>query len=209
MNYNIIHENLKLHNPVVFFITHGDSSTGVLQPLEQLGELCRRYNCILLVDAVASLGGVPLFTDKWKIDAIYAGSQKVLGAPPGLAPISFNERAMEKVSKRKRKPTVFYWDINLLGDCWGCFNNPRLYHHTLSPTLLYGLREALAIVCDEGLYAFIERHMKNAQLLHSGLESLGLELFVDNVNERLSTVTAIKLPMSIDWKKVSDYAMKK
>jgi alanine-glyoxylate transaminase / serine-glyoxylate transaminase / serine-pyruvate transaminase len=85
---------MEMHKPSVFFLTHGDSSTGVLQPLEGIGELCRKHKCLFIVDTVASLGGAPFFADEWKVDVVYTGSQKVLGAPPGITPISFSKRAM-------------------------------------------------------------------------------------------------------------------
>lgn len=115
------------HRPVVLFVTHGESSTGVMQPLEGLGELCHRHNCLLAVDTVAALGGTPLFTDKWEIDAVYTGSQKVIGAPPGFAPISLSPRAEKKVFNRKTPVTVYYWDLTQLGQYWACFPNaPRM-----------------------------------------------------------------------------------
>lgn len=117
---------LLLHRPSILFLTQGESSTGVMQPIEEIGQIMEEFNCLLIVDTVASLGGTPFFMDKWHVDAVYTGSQKVLGAPPGITPLSFSERAMEKVKQRRTKVKVYYWDITLLGDYWNCFGRPRM-----------------------------------------------------------------------------------
>ncbi|XP_031620508.1 serine--pyruvate aminotransferase, mitochondrial [Contarinia nasturtii] len=204
LTMDILNAYFEVHKPKIFFVTQGDSSTGVLQPIEGLGDLCQKYDCLLVVDTVASLGGTPFFMDKWKVDVVYTGSQKVLGAPPGLAPISFNARAIRKVLQRHHKVPVYYWDIMLLSDYWNCFNKPRIYHHTISATLLYGLREALAAVCKEGLDKVIDRHQKASTELHNGLKQLGMELYVKNATYRLPTITSIKIPKEVDWKRIVD-----
>ncbi|XP_017771663.1 PREDICTED: serine--pyruvate aminotransferase, mitochondrial [Nicrophorus vespilloides] len=198
---------LMKHKPVMLFIVQGESSTGVYQPLEGLGDLCHRFNCLLAVDTVASLGGVPVLADEWGIDAIYTGTQKVLGAPPGITPISFSDRAKQKIFNRKTEIQVFYWDMKILGDYWACFGNPRVYHHTISTTLLYGLREALAMVAEEGIQSVIERHENCARLLREGLEKLGLQLYVSDASKRLPTITTVKVPHGVQWKDVTNYAM--
>ncbi|XP_058455490.1 alanine--glyoxylate aminotransferase [Malaya genurostris] len=195
------------NKPSVLFLTQGDSSTGVLQGLEGVGALCREHDCLLIVDTVASLGGTPLLMDQWQIDAVYTGSQKVLGAPPGITPVSFGHRAVERYKRRNSKVKVYYWDMMLVGDYWGCFGRPRIYHHTISCTLLYGLREAIALACQEGLPAVIARHQDCANRLYRGLEAAGFELYVER-KDRLATVTTIKVPPGIDWTKVSQHAMK-
>ncbi|XP_066993748.1 alanine--glyoxylate aminotransferase [Anabrus simplex] len=199
---------LSTYRPVLFFITVGESSTGVFQPVQGYGALCHKYNCLFVVDTVAALGGVPIYTDKWEIDVIYTGSQKVLGAPPGLAPISFSPRAETKMLSRKTPVKVFYWDMQILGDYWACFGRPRVYHHTISSTLLCGLREGLALIAEEGLENCWERHQSCAKQLHAGITELGLELFVKRPCIRLPTVTTISVPAGLDSKLVSDYAMK-
>lgn len=121
LTYEQIRAHLEAHRPKVFFTCHGDSSTGALQPVAALGELCRRYNCLLVVDAVATLGAVELLVDEWEIDVAFSGSQKTLGAPAGLAPITFNSRAWEKVVNRKTPVQSYYYDARLLASWWGCF----------------------------------------------------------------------------------------
>ncbi|CAH2005509.1 unnamed protein product [Acanthoscelides obtectus] len=191
--------------PKLFFIVQGDSSTGVLQPVDNLSAICRRYNCLLAVDVVASLGAVPFYMDRWGIDAAYAGSQKVLGAPPGLAPISFSPRARDVIFSRKTPAPVYYWDMKLVGRQWKCFDEDRIYHHTISSTLLYGLREGLSILADEGLEHAIQRHRTCAKRLYNELEKIGFELFVENEDDRLCTVTTVYIPDWVTWDDVALY----
>ncbi|XP_034490130.1 serine--pyruvate aminotransferase, mitochondrial [Drosophila innubila] len=198
------------HKPRVFFIAQGDSSTGILQRhIREIGELCRQHDCFLVVDVVASLGGTHFLMDEWKVDVAYTGSQKTLGAPAGLTPISFSKRALTHIRQRKSKPKVYYFDILLLGQYWGCYGTPRIYHHTISSTLLYGLREALAHFCAQGLKSVVQRHEECSARLQLGIEELGLEMFVQQEADRLPTVNTIKVPFGVDWKKVADYAMRK
>ncbi|XP_055629415.1 3-hydroxykynurenine transaminase-like [Toxorhynchites rutilus septentrionalis] len=198
---------IELHRPKCLFVVHGDSSSGLLQPLEGLGKICHDNNCLLLVDAVASVCGVPFYMDRWEIDGAYTGSQKVLGAPPGITPISVSLRALNVIRSRKSKSKVFYWDIVQLGNYWGCFNEQRRYHHTVASNLIYALREALAQVVEEGIETVIERRMECAQLLYHGLASMGLEVFVKNPQHRLPTVTGIMIPNGVNCSKVSQYAL--
>ncbi|XP_025833192.1 serine--pyruvate aminotransferase, mitochondrial-like [Agrilus planipennis] len=193
--------------PDLLFVVQGESSTGVYQPLESLGKICHKYNCLLAVDTVASLGAVPFFMDKWEVDAVYTGSQKVLSAPPGITPISFSKRAQTKIFQRKSRPSVYYFDMNVVGEQWGCVGTVRTYHHTVSSSLLCGLREALAIICEEGIENSMKRHKECTMRLHDGLKRLGLEFFVGDPEARLPTVTSIKIPEGVDWKKITTTAM--
>jgi len=205
-----IEEGLKKHRPVMFFVTHGESSTGVLQPMQGIGELCKRHNCLLAVDTVASLGGVPIAMDSLGIDVMYTGSQKVLGVPPGLAPISFNDKALSKIKGRKSAPKSFFLDMNWLGKYWNCYEGQgRVYHHTCPVNQVYALREGLAMLAEEGLDACQNRHKKCADRLWKGLEKLGLEFYVADSGHRLPTVTTIKVPPGIDWRAVTGHAMQK
>ncbi|XP_021142053.1 alanine--glyoxylate aminotransferase isoform X2 [Columba livia] len=201
-----IEEGLVRHKPLVLFITHGESSTGVLQPLEGLGELCHRHGCLLLVDAVASLGGAPIFMDQQEIDVLYSGSQKVLNAPPGSAPISFSERAREKILRRKTQPLSFYLDMGWLANYWGCDGEPRRYHHTAPINSFFSLREGLAMLAELGLESSWERHRANCAQLCQGLRDLGLELFVKE-EARLPTITTVRVPKGYDWKEITAFLM--
>lgn len=199
---------IELHKPKCLFVTHGDSSSGLLQPLEGLGKICHENDCLLLVDAVASLCGVPFYMDKWEIDGAYTGAQKVLGAPPGITPISISPRALKVIRSRKTKSKVFYWDLLLVGNYWGCYDEQKTYHHTVASNLIFALREALAQIAEEGLETQIKRRVECAKLLYRGLASMGLEVFVKDPQHRLPTVTGIMIPEGITWWKVSQYAMK-
>ncbi|XP_071839714.1 alanine--glyoxylate aminotransferase-like [Apostichopus japonicus] len=204
-----IEAELKRHKPCVMFITQGESSTGVGQPVEGLGDLCHKYDCLLIVDAVASLGAMPLFTDKWGIDICYSGTQKVLNAPPSLAPITFSPRAQEKMSMRKTKIQSFYFDMNLLGNYWGCDEGPRKYHHTGPISSYYQFREALAEMAEEGLENSWQKHKDIISQFHNGLKKLGCELFVKNEEYRLPTITSVVLPSDVHWKDVTTHVMQK
>jgi len=204
-----IEAGVKEHKPDMVFMTHGESSTGVVQPLEGVGAMCHANNCLLAVDTVASLGGVPLQADKLEIDVIYTGSQKVLGVPPGTAPISFSPRAVEAFKARTKPPCSFYLDLSWLGEYWNCWpDKGRVYHHTGPVNSMYALREGLALVAEEGLENCWRRHRLCADHLHTGLANLGLELFVSDPGSRLPTVTTIKVPDGIDWAAVAGYCMK-
>ncbi|RMX46048.1 hypothetical protein pdam_00002013 [Pocillopora damicornis] len=128
--YAEIEQGLKDHKPSVLFLVHSESSSGICQPLDGIGALCHRHNCLIIVDTVASLGGTPFFTDDWDLDCVYTGSQKCLGAPPGISPITFSPRAMAKVNSRELKVPSFYLDIKELGNYWGCDEGPRRFCHT-------------------------------------------------------------------------------
>lgn len=124
--YEQIRAHIELHQPKIVFLCHGDSSTGVLQNLEKIGELCQRNNCLFVVDAVATLGAVDLYVDEYKIDACFSGSQKVLGGPAGLAPCTFSSLAMDAIAKRKKPSNVYYFDANLLSQLYKCTDKPRM-----------------------------------------------------------------------------------
>ncbi|KAI1889311.1 hypothetical protein AGOR_G00177880 [Albula goreensis] len=190
-----IEQALAKHKPVLFFLTHGESSTGVAHPVDGIGDLCHKYNCLFLVDSVASLGGTPLYMDKQGIDILYSGSQKVLNAPPGTAPISFSERACNKMFNRKTKPVSYLLDMNWLANYWGCDGKPTRM-------------ESLAILAETGLENSWKRHKEVAEYFHKGLEDLGLKLFVQDKNIRLPTVTTIVVPLGYDWKEIVAYVMK-
>ncbi|XP_001630921.2 alanine--glyoxylate aminotransferase isoform X1 [Nematostella vectensis] len=199
---------LKEHKPAAMFITHSESSTGVCQPLEGVGALCHKYNCLVIADTVASLGGTPFFTDDLELDVVYTGSQKVFGCPPGICPITFSPRAIEKVRNRKTRVPSFYLDILEIGNYWGCDEGARRYHHTAPINLLYTLRESLAQLAEESLESCWKRHHDNAELFWKGIEDLGLKMFVKDKNLRLPTLNTIEIPPDFpNWKGVLDYLM--
>ncbi|XP_032125387.1 serine--pyruvate aminotransferase isoform X1 [Sapajus apella] len=200
-----VEEGLAQHKPVLLFLTHGESSSGVLQPLDGFGELCHRYKCLLLVDSVASLGGTPLYMDQQGIDILYSGSQKVLNAPPGTSLLSFNDTAKNKIYSRKTKPPSFYLDVKCLANFWGCDGQPRMYHHTTPVISLYSLREGLALLAEQGLENSWRQHREAAAYLHGRLQALGLRLFVKDPALRLPTVTTVAVPAGYDWRDIVSY----
>ena len=190
---------LETHRPRVLAIVHAETSTGACQPLEGLGELCRQYDCLLLVDTVTSLGGVPLYIDEWGIDLAYSCSQKGLGCPPGASPFTMSPRAIDKLKNRAKPPANWYLDMSLLTKYWG---EERVYHHTAPINMNYGIREALRLVAEEGLAQRWQRHRTNAELLWAGLAELKLTCHVDK-NYRLPTLTTVRIPDGVDGKAVS------
>ena len=185
------------HRPKLLYVCHGDSTTGVLQPLDGLGHICAEVGTLLMVDAVASLLSVPLEMDKEKIDVLFTGSQKCLSAHTGLAPVSFSERAVDAIKNRKKSPTSLYLDVMGISGTWAC-SGPMTYHSTPAVATLVGLREALAIVAEKGLDQVIREHQEVSQYLQDGLEKMGLELFVKNKDHRMPSVIALKIPKGVN-----------
>ncbi|KAG5669605.1 hypothetical protein PVAND_017490 [Polypedilum vanderplanki] len=197
------------YHPKVFFLTHGESSTGMLQQnLEQFGNLCQEFNCLFVVDCVITVGCTPVYVDKWNIDVAFMGTQKVLNAPPGISPITFSARALDKIAKRKTPVKSYNLDAVNLGEYWNSGNRPRIYHHTVCSTLLYGLREAIAIFIENGgLEASWKNHENVAKHFYTLLEKNGLELFITDPKNRVPSVTAIKVPENIDANEIIKHSM--
>jgi alanine-glyoxylate transaminase/serine-glyoxylate transaminase/serine-pyruvate transaminase len=182
---------------IVAFV-HAETSTGASSDAATLAELARRHDCLTIVDAVTSLGGSPLEVDAWGIDAVYSGSQKCLSCTPGLAPVSFSERALAKVTARGTPVQSWFLDLNLVLGYWqGAGGGKRSYHHTAPVNALYGLHEALVMLADEGIEQAWARHRANHLALRAGLEALGLELVVPEA-ERLPQLNAVAVPGGID-----------
>lgn len=177
-------------------VVHAETSTGVLQPLDELGAHLRGSDTLFLVDAVTSLGGVPVKVDGWGIDICYSGTQKCLSVPPGLSPITFSQRAVERARARGTPVQSWYLDVNLIASYWG---GERAYHHTAPINALYGLHEGLRLVLEEGLEARYERHRALGQALQQGLVKRGLELPVAEPY-RLPQLTSVRLPDGVDDK---------
>jgi len=195
-----IRQGMETHRPQVLALVHAETSTGVRQPLEGLAALCREHGCLLLVDTVTSLGGVPLFVDDWGIDIAYSGSQKCLSAPSGVAPITFGPRALEKIGHRRTPIANWYMNADLLGKYWA--GSPRAYHHTAPMHLFYALREGLRLVAEEGLADRWARHQATAETFWAGLSELGLEPHVP-LEYRLPSLTTVRVPAGVDAAAVS------
>jgi len=203
---NELESAIKQHKPAVVAISQGDTSVTVKHPLKELGDICKQNNCILYVDATASLGGNALPIDDWEIGIVSAGLQKCLSGPPGSSPISFNDEIAARVLDRKhteagiRPPGVIdadgpiiqsnYFDLAMLMDYWG---PDRLNHHTESASMLYAARECARILLEEGLVACQRRHQRTSGALRAGLVAMGLDLFGDQ-NHLMDNVTGIHIP---------------
>lgn len=184
--------------PKLVSLVHAETSTGVLQPLEEIIRVIHEYDALVLVDTVASLGGTPVEVDEWGIDVCYTGSQKCLSAPPGLAPVTLNERALAAISARKTPVDNWYLDLSLINAYW---DGDRVYHHTAPVSLIYALREALVLVHEEGLEHAQARHALNYEAFRAGIDAMGLAFFVD-APHRAPTINPVLAPEGIDEARV-------
>lgn len=191
-----IEQALRRAGPVkAVAVVHAETSTGAWQPIEPISRLCRDHGALLIVDAVTSLGGVPVEVDQWGIDACYSGTQKCLSCPPGLAPMTLSDRALAAIKGRRMPCQSWYLDMTLVADYWT--EGTRAYHHTAPISMLYGLREALRLVDEEGLPARFRRHRLNSEALTAGLIELGLTP-LPPAEHRLPMLTCVNLPVQID-----------
>jgi len=188
-----VKEALSKSSAEVVTIVHGETSTGVLQPLPEIKKVADEYGALLLVDAVTSLGGCELNIDKFGIDICYSASQKCLNCPPGLAPITVSEKAMEKIRNRKTKVQSWYLDLSLIEKYW--LENNRVYHHTAPILLVYALREALRLLYEEDLEARWERHRRNSLALINGIEATGLRMHPEE--HRCPSLNAVSVPETV------------
>lgn len=194
-------------SPKLVALVHAETSTGVLQPLEEISDLVHNAGALLVVDAVTSYCGVPLKVDDWGIDAIYTGSQKNLSAPPGLSPVSFSKAAVNVLENRKTPVQSWFMDLNLVRSYWS--GAKRTYHHTAPVSSIYALREALSLVLEEGLENRWQRHRDMHLYLKSKLEPYGFQYLVEEPF-RLPNLNAVYLPdgkdeAAIRSKLLSDY----
>ena len=189
---------VKRVQPKVVGIVHAETSTGAWQPLEDIARICRDHGALIAVDTVTSLGGVPVETDAWGLDAVYSGTQKCLSCPPGLAPVTFSARAEEVIGARKTKVQSWYLDMNMIRNYWG---SDRVYHHTAPISMNYALREALVMALEEGLENRWARHLANHKALKSGLSALGLQ-YATAAGYELPQLNCIRIPDGVDDLKV-------
>ena len=190
-----IEKELRRHKKVkLVAMVHAETSTGVLQPLEEIGKLAHEHGALYLVDTVASLAGCHIPVDEWGIDICYSGSQKCLSCPPGVAPITLNDAAIQALDNRKSKVHSWYLDLSLIKYYWG---SGRTYHHTAPINMIYALREALRVVLEEGLENCFVRHHRNGCALRAGLEAMGLK-FLAPESYRADMITAVMVPDGVD-----------
>ncbi|MCP5358937.1 MAG: alanine--glyoxylate aminotransferase family protein [Pseudomonadales bacterium] len=197
IDLNAVEDALKAHpDACMLAFVHAETSTGVRSDAQALAALARRYDCLAVVDAVTSLGGIALEVDAWGIDAIYSGSQKCLSCIPGLSPVSFSERAVARIRGRQQRVQSWFLDMNLIMDYWGG-SSRRSYHHTAPINPLYALHEALVCLREEGLENAWQRHAFHHSALAAGLNAMGLPLIVDAAH-RLPQLNAVGVPEGID-----------
>jgi len=180
--------------PKVVGLVMAETSTGAWQPIDEITQVVHDAGALLLVDAVTSLGGMPVEVDAWEIDAIYSGTQKCLGCPPGLAPVSFSERAMEVILSRAAKVQSWYLDVTMLANYWG---SDRVYHHTAPINMSYALHEAVQLILEEGLENCFARHALNHRALKAGLGALGIEYSAQE-GRQLPMLNAVRVPDGVD-----------
>ncbi|MHC4365615.1 MAG: pyridoxal-phosphate-dependent aminotransferase family protein [Planctomycetota bacterium] len=190
-----VKEALSKCKPKLVAIVHAETSTGVLQPLEEISRMVHDAGALFLVDTVTSLGGMDVLVDDWGIDAVYSGTQKCISCPPGLSPVSFSERAIKVIENRKAKVQSWYLDLTMVRKYWE--GKKRVYHHTAPVSMIYGLYEALRLIFEEGLEERFERHRHNHELLRDGLEEMGFEFLVAS-QFRLPMLNAVKIPDGLD-----------
>jgi alanine-glyoxylate transaminase / serine-glyoxylate transaminase / serine-pyruvate transaminase len=187
-------EVVKRVAPKVVGIVHAETSTGARQPLEEIAKIVHDAGALLLTDCVTSLGGIPVEVDGWQLDAVYSGTQKCLGCPPGLSPVTFGPRALASIDQRRSKIASWYLDMTMVRNYWG---QDRAYHHTAPINMNYGLHEALRIVLEEGLENRFARHARNHKALKAGLKALGIEYSVAEPNQ-LPMLNSVLIPAGVD-----------
>src|SRR5260370_9930707 len=190
--------NNAYRKPKLGAVVHAETSTGAWQPVEEIARLARQHGALMVLDAVTSLGCIPVEIDQWQIDACYSCTQKGISAPPGLAPLTLSERAMAAIHGRKSKCRSWYLDVALISQYWDA---ERVYHHTAPISMNYALYEALRIVVEEGLEARWRRHQLNAAALQAGLRAIGLEVAAQE-GHRLPQLNAVKVPAGVDEAKI-------
>lgn len=179
-------------------LVHVETSTGALQPLLDASKLAKQYEALYLVDTVTSLAGHEVAVDDWGIDICYSGTQKCISCPPGLAPFTVNQKALDTLQKRAQKVKSWYLDLALLSAYWV---TGRVYHHTAPVSMIYAIHEALALIAEEGLETRVKRHLKNGAAFHAGIEAMGLKLHAE-AGHRACSLTTVRVPQGVDEAKV-------
>ncbi|KAK5644987.1 hypothetical protein RI129_006287 [Pyrocoelia pectoralis] len=196
------------HKPVLLYVTHGESSMGTVQTLEGLGDICHKYNCLLAVDAVVTLGAIPLYVDRWGIDIAVSSTQKAARSIPGLAYLTFSPKAVERMKNRKTVPP-FYYNMLELFKVWNCFGVRSIYHYTYNSNLLAASKEGIAEIIEEGLLETWQKHEELNKRLWDGLEKLGLKFYIKNPEYRLHAVTSVELPPSVSFESFNNFLIER
>ena len=206
INIEDVKEKLEKQSYKIVAAVHAETSTGVSNPIDKISEVLKGIDSLFLVDTVTSLGGIEVKVDEWGIDAVYSGTQKCLSCPPGLAPVSFSDKAFTAITNRKMKVPNWYLDMSLIGQYWQS-ERKRTYHHTAPINMLYGLYQALLLINEEGPENVFKRHMQNHLKLKKGLESIGLSMFVEE-SYQLPMLNAVAIPDSLEDLKIRQSLLK-
>lgn len=205
-----IQQGIAKHQPKILWVCHAETSTGVLQPMEGIGELCRKFDCLLMLDTVTSICGSPIYLDDWNVDVAYAGGQKCMGCPPGVSCLSLGDRALELLSSRKTPIANWYLDMTMIRKYLDIPEGAtRVYHHTAPISMIYAMREALQLVSEEGLENCWKRHAEVANLLYEKLTETGLECLVEDVSARNPALTTVKIPPHLSAGKLITFVREK
>ena len=202
----MVEEKINTKKYALIAIVHAETSTGVLNPIDEIAKLIKKTNSLFVVDAVTSLGGIPIKMDQWGIDALYSGTQKCLSCPPGLSPVSFSEKAVYKLRKRKTKVPNWYLDLSMIASYWS--GKQRVYHHTAPINMIYALYQSLYNIIDEGVENVFKKHLDAHNYLLNRLEKLNLELLVYK-QYRLPMLNAIKIPSGVSDIEIRNILLKK
>ena len=189
-----VQQAVEKHQPKFIGIVMAETSTGASQPIEEISKTVHDAGALLIVDAVTSLGGMPVEVDRWNIDAIYSGSQKCLSCPPGLSPVSFSQRAVDVILNRQTKVQSWYLDLTMLANYWG---SDRVYHHTAPINMSYGLHEAVRLILAEGLENCFARHRQNHLALKVGLAAIDIH-YAAQEGHQLPMLNAVRVPTGVD-----------
>nr|AZL94169.1 serine-pyruvate transaminase [Cardiosporidium cionae] len=212
-SYDEIAEALLQYKPQFLWVCYAETSTGAKQPLEGIGPLCHQLDCLFMLDTVTAIGGIPLFLDELEVDICYAGTQKCLSCPPGIAPLMLNQRALSIIKKRNEmgeKIPNWYLDMTMISKYIEQREGaPRVYHHTAPISMIFALREALTIIAEEGLENVWIRHQATAEYFWSLIESVGLEMLISNKEFRLPSLHTVKVPLGVDAAKAIQYMREK
>jgi alanine-glyoxylate transaminase/serine-glyoxylate transaminase/serine-pyruvate transaminase len=203
-DYDEVREFIKRERPAVVGFVQAETSTGMFNQAKPICDAAREVDALVIADCVTSLGGMPVLVDANGIDIAYSCSQKGLGCPPGLAPMTIGPRALDRLKQRKTPVDSFYVDLQLLDS----FYSGKKYHHTASATMFYALREGLAMVKEEGLEARWERHRKNHEAFVAGVEDLGMKMLVSQ-GHRLWTLNTPCLPAGADDGKIRAFLLER
>ncbi|OPY65862.1 MAG: Purine catabolism protein PucG [Syntrophorhabdus sp. PtaU1.Bin050] len=189
-----VEKRLRQESYAIVAVVHAETSTGVRNPVAEIGALLKGSDTIYIVDTVTSLGGIEVRMDDWGADVLYSGTQKCLSCPPGLAPFSLNEKAMARPKTRKTKVPNWYLDLTMIANYWG---QNRVYHHTAPVNMIYGLYQALLLILEEGPEKVFQRHRESHEALVAGLEEMGLRMLVGEPY-RLTMLNAVCVPEGVD-----------